>query len=408
MHIDTRFARFDAAPGDPCRPTSTPIYQTATFEQESALEFGRFDYTRSGNPTRTVLEDKLAELEGGRFGFALASGMAALSTLLRAAFSLDVTPTSRGSLIVGSDLYGGTTRLIERLVAPLGVTVSSVDTTDLQAVREALANPSSGPTWILLESPSNPLLRVSDIPAIAELAHASGARLAVDNTALSPYLQNPLALGADVVAHSGTKHLGGHGDVTAGALVTRDEGLAEAIGFLQNAEGTALAPFDSWLLLRGIKTLAVRVAQENRNALEVAKFLERHPAVSKVHYPGLPSHAGHDLLKKQARGTGGLLSFETKDPAFSRAICESTKLFTIAVSFGSTNSTISLPCKMSHASVPDQAIKQGRIAPLPADLVRLSIGLENPGDLIEDLKQALVCSQQSEAKLKPRAGPLLH
>ncbi len=396
MHIDTRFARFDAAPGDPCRPTSTPIYQTATFEQESPLEFGRFDYTRSGNPTRTVLESKLAELEGARFGFALTSGMAAISTLLRAAFSTGNSFPSRGSLIVSSDLYGGTTRLIERLVAPLGVRVQVVNTTDLQALRKALVRPTLNPTWVLLESPSNPLLQVSDLPAIAALVHSCGARLAVDNTALSPYLQNPLDLGADLVAHSATKHLGGHGDVTAGALMTDDEDLADAIRFLQNAEGTALTPFDCWLLLRGIKTLAVRLSQENKTTLAVAEFLERHPAVRKVHYPGLRNHPGHALLKKQARGAGGLLSFETGDPALSKAICESTALFTIAVSFGSTNSSIGMPCKMSHASVPRQALEQGRIAPLPPDLVRLSIGLENRDDLIEDLKQALACSTKPQ------------
>ena len=389
MHIDTRIARFSSAPGEPHGSTSTPIYQTATFAQESPLEFGQFDYSRSGNPTRTVLEDKLADLEGGAFGFAFGSGMAALSNLLRAAFSEGTRYHGRGSLIVGADLYGGTTRLIERLVAPQGVAVRSVDTTDLAAVRGALAGTLDGPVWVLLESPSNPLLRISDIPAIAHLAHEHGARLAVDNTALSPYLQNPLALGADVVVHSATKHLGGHGDVTAGALVTDDESLAQSIGFLQNAEGTALGPFDSWLLLRGIKTLGVRVAQEMRNAQKVAQFLQGHASVRTVHYPGLPSHPGHDRLQAQARGAGSLLSFETQSPKLSKQICESTDLFTIAVSFGSTGSTIGMPCHMSHASVPDQAIRSGRAAALPPDLVRLSIGLEDPEDLIADLEQAL-------------------
>ncbi len=389
MHIDTRIARLASAPGEPHGSTSTPIYQTATFAQESPLEFGDFDYSRSGNPTRQVLEDKLADLEGGSFGFAFSSGMAALSNLLRAAFADGTRYAGRGSLIVGSDLYGGTTRLIERLVAPMGVRVQSVDTTDLSAVDGALASATGGPTWILLESPSNPLLRISDIPAIAQLARGHGARLAVDNTALSPYLQNPLALGADVVVHSATKHLGGHGDVTAGALVTDDESLAESIGFLQNAEGTALGPFDSWLLLRGIKTLGVRVSQEMRNAQRVAQFLQSHPAVLTVHYPGLASHPGHDLLQTQARGAGSLLSFETQSPRLSKHICQSTDLFTIAVSFGSTSSTIGMPCHMSHASVPDQAIRSGRVAPLPRDLVRLSIGLEDPEDLIADLGRAL-------------------
>ena len=389
MHIDTKVARFDAAPGDPYRPTSTPIYQTATFEQESATAFGEYDYTRSGNPTRAVLEARLAELEFGRHGFAFTSGMCALSTLLRVAFALHATDERRASLIVGSDIYGGTTRLIERLVAPLGVHVKSIDTTDLAAVAEALDASRGVPTWVLLETPSNPLLRISDLSAIARLTRAAGARFAVDNTALSPYLQNPLELGADVVVHSGTKHLGGHGDVTAGALVTRDEQLAESIGFLQNAEGTALAPFDSWLLLRGMKTLAVRVAQETRNAIEVASFLESAPGICRVHYPGLESNAGFGVQQRQARGPGQLVSFETGNDELSRLLCEETQLFRIAVSFGSTGSTISMPCHMSHASVPDSAIEEGRALALPSDLVRLSVGLEDASDLIGDLQRVL-------------------
>lgn len=389
MHLHTKVARFQPAPGDPCRPTSTPIYQTATFEQESALEFGRFDYTRSGNPTREVLEKHLAELECGRYGFAFASGMAALSTLLRSVYGLHRGSDGRGRLVVGSDLYGGTTRWIEGLLGSSGVQVERVDSTDLAAVKRALDGAPAGPLWILLETPSNPLLRITDLRAVARLARAAGARLAVDNTALSPFLQNPLDLGADVVVHSATKHLGGHGDVTAGALVTRDESIAEPIGFLQNAEGNALGPFDSWLLLRGIKTLAVRVAQETRSALQLARFLDSSPGVKRVHYPGLTHHPGRDVQGDQARGSGQLISFETEDVELSRRLCEETRLFTIAVSFGSTNSTISLPCQMSHASVPEEALASGRVAALPADLVRISVGLEDPRDLIADLARVL-------------------
>ncbi len=388
MHIDTQIARFDAAPGDPYRPTSTPIYQTATFDQESALAFGEYDYSRSGNPTRSVLEARLAELERGRFGFAFSSGMAAITTLLRAA----LTPRSSGArnrLVVGADLYGGTTRLIERVLAPLGIEIERVDTTDLSAVSQALADDRSASTWVLIETPTNPLLRVTDVRALARLTQAAGACLAVDNTALSPYLQNPLELGADVVIHSATKHLGGHGDVTAGALITSSEELAESVRFLQNAEGTGLAPFDCWLLLRGIKTLGVRVAAECRSALEVARYLQECEGIEHVHYPGLKEHAGHDIQRSQARGFGQLVSFETGDVELSRRLCEETKLFTIAVSFGSTHSTISLPCHMSHASVPAEAISSGRVAPLPRDLVRLSIGLEDPHDLIADLGRVL-------------------
>ncbi|MFT6042449.1 MAG: cystathionine beta-lyase [Gammaproteobacteria bacterium] len=392
MHIDTKVARFDAAPGDPYRPTSTPIYQTATFGQASASEFGEYDYSRSGNPTRTVLEAKLADLEGGQSGFALASGMAALSVLLRSVLALSAGPDTRaGWLLVGADLYGGTTRLIEKLVAPLGVEVRSVDTTDLVATSAALTELRSrpGPGLVLLETPSNPLLRVTDLGAIARLVKEAGALLAVDNTALSPYFQRPLEHGADIVVHSGTKHLGGHGDVTAGVLVTSNKVVAGGIAFLQNAEGIALGPFESWLLLRGIKTLGVRVAQEARNAQEVALFLAQKIGSKNVFYPGLESHPGHFLQKSQASGFGQLISFRAGDATSAKTICEATRLFTIAVSFGSTNSTISMPCRMSHASVPGAAIAAGRVAALPEDLVRLSIGLENPRDLIRDLEAAM-------------------
>ncbi|MCL4154608.1 UNVERIFIED_CONTAM: hypothetical protein GTU68_042836 [Idotea baltica] len=286
-------------------------------------------------------------------------------------------------------MYGGTSRLVERLFAPLGIDVVRVDSTDLGAVSCALASQHTGTTFVLVESPSNPLLRVTDICGIAQLAHAAGARLAVDNTALSPYLQNPLELGADVVVHSATKHLGGHGDATAGVLVTRESELAESIGFVQNAEGNALAPFESWLILRGLKTLAVRVAQETRTAARVAEFLASNPGVRRVHYPGLASHAGHLLHATQARGAGQLISFETGDRKLSQGLCEQTELFRIAVSFGSTHSTISLPCQMSHASVPEEALRDARIAALPPDLVRLSIGLEDSRDLISDLQRVL-------------------
>ena len=382
MYLDTRIARFDAAPGDRYRPTSTPIYQTATFEQESSLGFGEYDYSRSGNPTRTVLEERLAELEGGRFGFAFSSGVGALSALLRAS-----TPRW---ILIGADLYGGTTRLLERVVRPLGIKICSVDTTDLAAVKGALASlqrervlrrGEGTAGLVLLETPSNPLLRVTDIEAVARLVHDACGKLCVDNTALSPYLQNPLALGADVVVHSATKHLGGHGDVTAGAIVTSDAEIAEAVRFLQNAEGSALAPFDSWLLLRGMKTLGVRVVHESRSAMEVATFLEGELGVGWVHYPGLKSTPGYEVQVRQARGFGQLISFRTGDLKRSQLVAEGAKLFHIAVSFGSTNSTISLPCRMSHASAPSELI--------PADLVRISIGLEDPRDLIEDLRRVL-------------------
>jgi cystathionine beta-lyase len=396
MNSLTDIVRFDPAPNDPWHPNSTPIYQTATFAQDSAVEFGRYDYSRSGNPTRTVLESQLARLEHAERAFAFASGMAALSTLAR------LVP-SGGHVVAGDDSYGGTYRLLERVLPRCGVRATYADVTDPAAVAAAIEESTE---LVLLETPTNPLQEIADVRDIARLVRersrlrersrareSSGGRsrggeilLAVDNSLLSPYLQNPLDLGADVVVHSATKHLCGHGDVTAGALAVRDAKLADEIAFLQNAQGTALGPFDSWLLLRGMKTLGVRLDRAQDNAGKIARRLARHPLVKHVHFPGLEEHPGHALHFRQARGSGSLVSFETGDADLSRRVVESLELFTISVSFGSVGSLASLPARMSHQSIPS-SVRAERS--LPDDLVRLSIGIEDARDLVADLERAL-------------------
>jgi cystathionine beta-lyase len=376
MRPDTELVRFDACPEDPFRPTSTPIYQTATFEQSSALDFGRYDYTRSGNPTRAVLEEQLARLEGGGRAFAFTSGMAALATLVR------LLPAG-SHVVAGDDVYGGTHRLLEHIAPRAGIETSYARTTSVASFERALRPETR---LVLVESPTNPLLEIADLVAIGALAHRHGAILAVDSSLMSPWLQRPLELGADVVVHSATKFLCGHADTMAGALVVRDEGLARELAFAQNAEGTALAPFDCWLLLRGMKTLGVRLERAQRTALVVARFLEAHAAVEDVLYPGIEAHPGRELHLRQARGPGSVLSFRTGDPELSRLVVESLRHFTLAVSFGSIASTASLPCRMSHRAIPED-VRAAR--GLTNDLIRLSIGLEDERDLVEDLAAAL-------------------
>jgi cystathionine beta-lyase len=372
----TEIVSFDPAPNDAWHPNSTPIYQTATFAQESAVEFGRYDYSRSGNPTRTVLESRLARLEGAERAFAFASGMAALSTLARLA-------PAGAHILAGDDLYGGTYRLLQRVLPRCGVRSSHVDVTDLDAVAAAI-EPAT--RIVLVETPTNPLQKIADIRGLARVAHAHGALLVVDNSLMSPYLQRPLDLGADIVVHSATKHLCGHSDVTAGAIALSDSKLADEIAFFQNAEGNALGPFDSWLLLRGMQTLGIRLDRAQSNALAIAQHLARHPLVSRVHYPGLREHPGFALHATQADGAGSIVSFETGDAELSQRVVESLQLFTIAVSFGSVSSLASLPCRMSHKSIPS-SVRSAHS--LPDDLVRLSIGIEDAHDLIEDLDRAL-------------------
>jgi len=376
MKLATQCVRFGVST-DPWGAVSPPIYQTATFRQPGAAEFGDYDYTRTANPTRSLLEQQLANLEGGRYASAFASGMAAITAITRLLSTGD-------EIIAGDDLYGGTVRLLGQILQRQSINVQFADTTDPAAVSKLISERTK---LLLVETPSNPFLRISDIGQLAQIAREVGALLAVDNSMLSPLLQQPLALGADIVIHSATKFLGGHSDVTAGAVITNDKALHERIAFLQNAEGAGLSPFESWLLLRGLKTLALRVERQNSSAAEVVKFLKTLPQVKQVFYPGLENHPGHELHRNQSEGDGSVISFTTGDEEFSGRVVEATKLFDIAVSFGSVASTISLPCRMSHASIP--AALKDRLAP-PPDLVRISVGIEDAGDLIADLQQAFV------------------
>lgn len=378
MKTSTRCVHFGPQ-DDPYGAIVPPIYQTATFRQPGASEFGEYDYTRSGNPTRTLLEQQLAELEGGAYASAFASGMAAITVMTRLVENGE-------EIIAGDDLYGGTVRLLEQILPRQGISVRYVDATDLDAVRDALTLRTK---LILVETPTNPLLRICDIRGISEIAHEGGMVLAVDNSMLSPCLQQPLALGADVVIHSATKFLCGHSDVTAGAVVTNDSLLHERIAFQQNAEGAGLSPFESWLLLRGMKTLALRVERQSDSASKIAQFLEFRKGIRDVYYPGFKNHPRHKIHRSQATGDGAVISFTTGNAELSKRLVEATRLFTIAVSFGSVGSTISLPCRMSHASIPYTL--RHRLAP-PADLVRISVGIEDANDLMEDLDQALTAA----------------
>jgi cystathionine beta-lyase len=388
VKIGTQCVRVETG-RDPFDSVSPPIYQTATFRQPTASESGEYDYTRTANPTRTLVERQLAVLEGGSHACAFSSGMAAITALTRLLKTGD-------HILAGNDLYGGTVRLLDQVLSRAGICVSYVDTTDLKEVRANLAERTK---LVLIETPTNPLLRICDINGLAQLAHSAQAVLAVDNTMLSPCLQQPLPLGADVVIHSATKFLCGHSDVTAGALITKDERLHRQLAFQQNAEGAGLSPFESWLLLRGMKTLALRVARQSASANTIANFLSAHSAVKKIYYPGLIKHSGHQLHRAQATGDGTVISFTTGISLLSERFVSATQLFDIAVSFGSVHSTVSLPARMSHASIP-QSLKE-RIAP-PPDLVRLSIGIEDVNDLMDDLAQALkVATSVHRAGIEP-------
>ncbi|PWI43834.1 cystathionine gamma-synthase [Streptomyces sp. ICBB 8177] len=354
----------------------TPIYQVSTYKQDGVGGLrGGYEYSRSANPTRTALEENLAALEGGRRGLAFASGLAAEDCLLR-------TLLAPGDhVVIPNDAYGGTFRLFSKVVERWGVQWSVADTSDTAAVRAQL-RPNTKVVWV--ETPSNPLLGITDIAALAAVARGAGAHLVVDNTFASPYLQQPLALGADVVVHSTTKYMGGHSDVVGGALVTSDAELGERLAYHQNAMGAVAGPFDAWLVMRGIKTLAVRMDRHCENAERVAEMLGNHPKVSQVLYPGLPTHPGHEVAAKQMKAFGGMISFRVEGGEEAAvAVCDRAKLFTLGESLGGVESLIEHPGRMTHASAAGSALE------VPNDLVRLSVGIEAIDDLLADLRQAL-------------------
>jgi cystathionine gamma-synthase len=352
-----------------------PIFQTSTYAQDAvgAPRLG-YEYSRSGNPTRDSLQECLAALEGGARGLTFASGLAAEDTLIR-------TVCKPGDhVVIPNDAYGGTFRLFAKVAQPWGLAWSAADVSNVDDVRSKVTDKTK---MIWIETPTNPLLNIADLAGLAGVARDAGALLIVDNTFASPYLQQPLALGADVVVHSTTKYVGGHSDVVGGALILNDQELADALKFHQNAMGAINGPFDAWLTLRGVKTLAVRMERHCDNAEKVAEFLTRHAKVRQVLYPGLPGHPGHEVAAKQMRRYGGMISFRTGDPAEAERICNSTKVFTLAESLGGIESLIEHPGRMTHASVAGSALE------VPADLVRLSVGIETADDLIADLAQAL-------------------
>ncbi|MEU1984253.1 cystathionine gamma-synthase [Nocardia sp. NPDC019395] len=355
---------------------NVPIYASSTFAQDGVggLRDG-YEYARTGNPTRTVLEANLAALESGRYGRAFASGMAATDCALRAM----LRPGDH--IVIPDDAYGGTFRLIDKVFTEWGISHSPAAVADIDAMRAAI-RPETKLIWV--ETPTNPLLNIGDIPALADIAHTSGAKLVVDNTFATPYLQQPLLLGADVVVHSTTKYLGGHSDVIGGALITDDAELDAAFAFLQNGAGAVPGPFDAFLTLRGTKTLALRMDRHCDNAETLAEFLSRNPAVSHVIYPGLPEHPGHAVADKQMRRFGGMISIRLAGgPDAARDLCSRTKVFTLAESLGGVESLIEHPAAMTHAST------EGSELEVPADLVRLSVGIEDISDLLSDLEQAL-------------------
>jgi cystathionine beta-lyase len=366
-------------PADPqTGAVSVPIYQTSTFIQEAPGINKGYDYARSGNPTRAVLENLIAQLEGGAIGTAFASGLAAIDAVVKLLQSGD-------EILAVDDIYGGAFRQFTHIWSKFGIRVRYVDTTDAAHVLEAIS-PKTKLVW--LETPTNPTLKISDIAAIARIAHANGSLLCVDNTFASPALQQPIRLGADIVIHSATKYLGGHSDLIAGLVVTKTRELGEQIRFIQNACGAILAPHDSWLVIRGIETLHLRVEKHCRNAAEVATFLQAHPAVENVFYPGLSTHINHHIAAQQQTDFGGIVSFtlkqDTEDAA--KAIVCSTQLFKLAESLGGIKSLCCHPATMTHKSIPAERRRGAGVAD---SLIRLSVGLEDSRDLIEDLEQAL-------------------
>ncbi len=376
MSLRTRIVQRPGCRQDLSGATSTPIYQTATFAFSENSSSARFDYSRSGNPTRRILEEKVADLESAVGCLSYGSGMSALAAI----FAL--VPLG-GRLVVSRDLYGGSFRLLSDLKERNLANVVFIDTRDLEEVSRAL---SSQTDLLLIESPSNPLHQVTDIRQVSDICRRRDCLLACDNSIMSPWLQRPLELGADLVIESATKFLGGHGDVTAGIVGWRAQEIGDRLAFAHNALGQALGPMDAWFLLRGLETLAVRIDAQQKSAKVIAEALSKNQDVRELHFVGLPNHPGYELHQSQAEGAGAVLSFEVEDESIAKNVLSFTRLFATTVSFGSTKSTISLPHGMSHGSIPKHL--KGKLGP-PNNLLRISIGLEDPEDLMEDLAQAL-------------------
>lgn len=378
MKPATKFIHAGAEPDPSTGAIMTPIYQTSTYVQEAPGKNKGFEYARSQNPTRKALEEALATIENGKYGLAFSSGVAATDAVIKLLGPGD-------EVIAANDMYGGTYRLFTKVFEKFGIVFKYTDTTDVKNI-QSLINAKTKLVW--LETPTNPLMNITDIAAVASLTKKPGIMLCVDNTFASPYLQNPLDLGADIVMHSSTKYLGGHSDVIQGALVMNDSELREKLYFIQKSCGAVPGPMDCFLVLRGIKTLHVRMQQHCLNGEKIAHWLRKHPKVGKVYWPGFEDHAGYVVAKKQMSGFGGMISFELKDDSVQEAnrVLSSTKLFSLAESLGGVESLINHPASMTHASIPrEERIKNG----LSDSLIRLSVGIEHIDDLIEDLKLAI-------------------
>lgn len=375
MNFNTKLIHGGISEDPQTGAVSVPIYQTATYRQDGVGRPKGYEYSRSGNPTRHALETLIADLEGGVQGFAFASGLAGIHSVLSLFKPGD-------HLLLGDDVYGGTYRIVDKVFQELGIRYTVIDTSDLSQIQAALEPQTKA---LYLESPSNLLLKITDLQAAAALAKAHQLTVIVDNTFATPYFQQPLALGADIVLHSGTKYLGGHSDVVAGLVTTNDPVIAERLAFLQNAIGAVLGPQDSWLLQRGIKTLGVRMREHQKNALAVATFLQQRPEVAKVYYPGLAQHPGHQVAQKQMTGFSGMVSFELREESLTTQFVEALQLFILAESLGGVESLVEVPAIMTHASIPKA---QREAAGIKDGLVRLSVGIEDQVDLLADLTQA--------------------
>ncbi|HGF7730791.1 TPA: cystathionine gamma-synthase [Enterococcus faecium] len=375
MHIQTKLIHGGISEDPTTGAVSVPIYQTSTYRQDGFGQPKQYEYSRSGNPTRFALEELIADLEGGVRGFAFSSGLSGI----HAVFSLF---QAGDHILLGDDVYGGTFRLFDKVLTKNGLEYTIIDTSNLDKIEQSIKPNTKA---LYLETPSNPLLKITDLEKSATLAHQHGLIVIADNTFATPYFQRPLDLGSDIVVHSGTKYLGGHSDVVAGLVTSNHKDLADQIGFYQNAIGAVLGPQDSWLLQRGIKTLSVRMEEHQKNAFVVADFLFSHPAVEKVYYPGLPDHELHGVAKQQMSGFSGMISFTLKNEESAIPFVESLQLFTLAESLGGVESLVEIPSVMTHASIPKEKREE---AGIKDGLIRLSVGIEYGQDLINDLAQA--------------------